>query len=177
MFFFNYMPMFTNDGQCSNECIPLLLTCSYWNVSWLFFKGPSWWWWYDSCEFERRLWRVVLDTTLCDKVCLWLTTSRWFSPGTSVSSTNKSDRHDITEILLKVALNTIIPNLGCFINRPNLFNSKWLAIENTHRTWQICGKYIDICQLVCSYISIDIIPSESIVLCPEMLSWLQKFNG
>jgi hypothetical protein len=30
-----------------------------------------------------------------------------FSPGTLVSSTNKTDRHDITEILLKVALNTI----------------------------------------------------------------------
>ena len=31
----------------------------------------------------------------------------WFSPGTSVSFTNKTYRHDITEILLKVALNTI----------------------------------------------------------------------
>ena len=30
-----------------------------------------------------------------------------FSPGTPVSSTNKTDRHDITKILLKVALNTI----------------------------------------------------------------------
>jgi hypothetical protein len=30
-----------------------------------------------------------------------------FSPGTPVSSTNKTDLHDITEILLKVALNTI----------------------------------------------------------------------
>jgi hypothetical protein len=30
--------------------------------------------------------------------------------GTPVSSTNKTDRHDITEILLKVALNTINPN-------------------------------------------------------------------
>jgi hypothetical protein len=29
-----------------------------------------------------------------------------FSPGTPVSSTNKTDCHDITEILLKVALNT-----------------------------------------------------------------------
>jgi len=28
-----------------------------------------------------------------------------FSPGTPVSTTNKTDRHDITEILLKVALN------------------------------------------------------------------------
>jgi hypothetical protein len=42
--------------------------------------------------------------TLCDKVAIDL----WFSPGTSVSFTNKSDCHDITEILLKVALNTII---------------------------------------------------------------------
>ena len=39
--------------------------------------------------------RTPLDTTLCDNVC------QWFSPGTSVSSTNK------TEILLKVALNNL----------------------------------------------------------------------
>jgi hypothetical protein len=29
-----------------------------------------------------------------------------FCPGPLVSSTNKTDRHDITEMLLKVALNT-----------------------------------------------------------------------
>jgi hypothetical protein len=34
-------------------------------------------------------------------------TGLWFSPGTPVSSTNKTDLHDITEILLKVALNNI----------------------------------------------------------------------
>ena len=50
---------------------------------------------------------VVLDATLCDKVCQWLVTDRWFSPGTPVSSTNKTDRHDITEISMKVVLNTI----------------------------------------------------------------------
>ena len=33
--------------------------------------------------------RGVLDTTSCDKVCQWLPTSRWFSPGTPVYSTNK----------------------------------------------------------------------------------------
>ena len=32
------------------------------------------------------------------------------SPGTPVSSTNKSENHDITEILLKVTLNTITHN-------------------------------------------------------------------
>jgi hypothetical protein len=31
---------------------------------------------------------------------------RWFSPGTPASSTPKTGRHDIAEILLKVALNT-----------------------------------------------------------------------
>ena len=31
----------------------------------------------------------------------------WFAPGTPISSTNKADSHDITEILLKVVLNTI----------------------------------------------------------------------
>ena len=58
-------------------------------------------------QFEPRSWRGVLDTTLCDIVCQWLVTGQWFSPGTPVSSTNKTDCHDIAEILLKVALNTI----------------------------------------------------------------------
>jgi hypothetical protein len=36
-----------------------------------------------------------------------LARGRWFSPGTPASSTTKTGRHDIAEILLKVALNTI----------------------------------------------------------------------
>jgi hypothetical protein len=32
-------------------------------------------------------------TTLRDKVCQWLVTDQWFSPGTPVSYTNKTDRH------------------------------------------------------------------------------------
>jgi hypothetical protein len=43
--------------------------------------------------------RGVLDTKLCDKVCQWLTTGWWFSPGTPVSSTNKTDCHDITGLV------------------------------------------------------------------------------
>ena len=62
---------------------------------------------HESCEFEPRSWRGVLDTTLCDKVCQWLAAGRWFSPGPPVSSTNKTDLQDITEILLIVALNAI----------------------------------------------------------------------
>jgi hypothetical protein len=39
-----------------------------------------------------------------DKVYQFLAHGRWFSPGTPASSTTKADRHDIAEILLKVAL-------------------------------------------------------------------------
>ena len=85
-------------------------------------RGPSWPWSYGSwiynlcnrCISPVMLWVQLLFraryTTLCDKVCQWLVTGRWFSPGPPVSSTNKTDHHDITEILLKVALNTIKPN-------------------------------------------------------------------
>ena len=52
------------------------------------------------------IWWGVLDPTLCDKIRQWLETGQWFSLGTPVSSTNETDCHDITEILLKVALNT-----------------------------------------------------------------------
>jgi hypothetical protein len=54
----------------------------------------------------------------CKKGCTRLAAARdklyqlfahgwWFSPGTPPSSTTKTGRHDIAEILLKVALSTI----------------------------------------------------------------------
>ena len=49
------------------------------------------------------VWRGLLTTILCDKVCQQLAAG----PGTPVSSTNKNNRHDIAGILLKVALNII----------------------------------------------------------------------
>ena len=86
------------------------------------YQGPSWPWSYGNwiynylcirCLSPLMLW-VWLPlgtrcTTLCDKDNQWLVADRWFSPGPPVSSTNKTDRHDIAEILLKVALNTIKP--------------------------------------------------------------------
>jgi hypothetical protein len=44
--------------------------------------------------------------TASDKVYQLHAHCRWFSPGTPASSTTKTGRHDIAEILLKVALNT-----------------------------------------------------------------------
>jgi hypothetical protein len=48
----------------------------------------------------------------------------WFSPGTPVSPTNKPDRHDITAIFLKVALNAI--TLTLVNNLVQIDNSKGL---------------------------------------------------
>ena len=63
-----------------------------------------------SIDCVDQLWvRISIRarcTTLCDNVCQWLATGWWFFPGPPVSSTNKTERHYITEILLKKALNT-----------------------------------------------------------------------
>jgi hypothetical protein len=46
-------------------------------------------------------------------VCQWFEAGQWLSPD---SSTNKADCHNITEILFKVALNTITPSILLLIN-------------------------------------------------------------
>jgi hypothetical protein len=83
-------------------------------------EGPPWPWPYGSWIYNylcnqrlSPLWlwvRISIKsrcTTLCDKVCQWLATGRWYSSDPPVSSTNKTDRHDLTEIVLKVTSNTI----------------------------------------------------------------------
>jgi hypothetical protein len=52
-----------------------------------------------------------------------------FSPGPPVSSTNKTDRHDITEILLKVALSTIkSTNQPILLHKNRIENFFWNKI-------------------------------------------------
>ena len=107
--------------KCRNGLLIIYMTY-YWDfscvkrgvvVSWLY---GSWIYNYlcNQClsVLVLTLWvwiplrRGVLSITICDKVCQWLAADWWVSLGTPVSSTNKTDNHDIAEILLKVALNT-----------------------------------------------------------------------
>ena len=106
-----------------NDVIPVSLKIYF--LCMIFTAGTSWAWslvvgftttcaisayHHKSCEFESHSCRGVLNTTLCDNVGQWLATGRWFSLSISVSSNNKTDHRDITEILLKMALNTIALN-------------------------------------------------------------------
>ena len=55
-------------------------------------------WSYLSYQFLAAI-RIPLmgrctGSILCDEVCQWLATSWWFSSGTPVSSTYKTDRHN-----------------------------------------------------------------------------------
>jgi len=55
------------------------------------------------CKLQKGCTRLAAAS---DKAYQLLAHGRWFSPGTPASSTTKTGHHDITEILLKVALNT-----------------------------------------------------------------------
>ena len=103
-----------------SSCSVVQSQFSYFNVFIFYFNlkrllSGSWIYNYlcNQCLSPLTLWvRIllrlgVLDTTLCYNICQLLATGQWFSPGTQVSSTNKIERHDIAEILLKVAINTI----------------------------------------------------------------------
>jgi hypothetical protein len=114
-----------------------ILTLLYWSI---LRRGLLWPWSYGSwiynylcnqCRSPLKLWvwiplrRVVLDTTLCDKSLL-VTCDR-----SEVLSTNKTDHHDITEILLKAALNTI--TLTLYFKNNYLISSKLRSITRQNR--------------------------------------------
>ena len=104
--------MFSTTTACQNtnqKCSSIVLLLFR-----IFLTGLSWPWLYVFLQLPLQSvhmittkvvssndvhGEVVFDiTTLCDKVCQWLVTDQWFYLGTMVSSINKTDRHDITEI-------------------------------------------------------------------------------
>ena len=100
-------------------------------------------------------------TTLCDKFC------QWFSPGTPLSSTNKTD---ITEILLKVALNTI--NLNHFTCKYFFFN----YAKNQHIFVYTCLS--EVLEVSMSYLHFSLMFSVGEVKSPHFIQvwWAQGYN-
>ena len=80
------------------------------------------------CELQEGCTRLAVTS---DKVYQLLVHGRWFSPGTPASSTTKTGRHGIAEILPKVALNTInqiikSTNMAIVaVNRTNVSSTKF----------------------------------------------------
>ena len=114
----------------------------------------------NQCLSPMKVWvriplrRCVFDTALCDKVCQWHATGWWFSPDTPVSSTNKTDRHDITEILLKVVLNTIALTLTplSLVQRKKCTYSK-LYMKRVSSLWwegQFGSTVLELSQCICT---------------------------
>ena len=66
-----------------------------------------------------------------DKVYQLLAHGRWFSPGTLASSTTKTGRHDIAEILLKVALNTKNQSINQSIITKHCSKAGFVTVNNT----------------------------------------------
>jgi hypothetical protein len=85
------------------------------------------------CKLQKRCTRLA---SASDKVYQLLAHGRWFSPGTPTSSTTKTGRHDIAEILLKVALNTknqiksnqIVVFVGVFVFVTRIFFYRMIYI-------------------------------------------------
>jgi hypothetical protein len=65
------------------------------------------------CKLQKGCTRLAAAS---DKVYQLLAHGRWLSPATPASSTTKAGRHDIAEILLKVALNTKNQSINQSIN-------------------------------------------------------------
>ena len=72
--------------------------------------------------------QCVLDTTLCDKDCQWLVVSKWFFLGTLVSSTSKTDLHDITEILLNMVFTTVTLYPTCYDLQLKIYVKMYITI-------------------------------------------------
>ena len=71
---------------------------------------------------------------------------QWFSPGTPVSSTNKTDLYDIAEILLKVALNSItIAHTFEVIKFPLYF-----LVSQPHRLCNACHACLELALSSCN---------------------------
>jgi hypothetical protein len=86
-----------------------------------------------------------------DKVYQLIEHGRWFSPGTPASSTTKTGRHDIAEILLKVALNTInqsikktnlIKHGKSYSDTFNIYLLGYCIETSRDRTWMFSGYFL-----------------------------------
>ena len=103
------------------------------------------------CKLQKRCTRLAAAS---DKVYQLLAHGRWFSQGTPASSTTKTGRHDIAEILLKVALNTKNQSINQTTNvgSSNPANCKVYLIQH------YVIKFVSDLRLVSSFLRVPLFP-------------------
>ena len=107
----------------------------------------------NQCLSPLKLWvRISFRWGELDKVCQWLAAGRWFSPGTPVSSTNKTDRY---EILFIVALNTITLTLNLKISFVDIKENIVLCLCLSFFIWWLQINKL-VVKLFCLLISLSI---------------------
>ena len=82
------------------------------------------------CKLQKRCTRLA---TASYKVYQLLAHGRWFFLGTPASSITKTGRHDVAEILLKVAFSTINQSINHYIDiiRVSLLCKRYVALWET----------------------------------------------
>ena len=89
--------------------------------------------------------RIIFIVIVLPSATSSITEGQWFSLGTLISSTNKTDCYDIAEILLKVVLSTITLTLQSqeILNRPvfvlDILKSEhyWTLLKILNRFWTL----------------------------------------
>ena len=103
------------------------------------------------------------------KACQWLAAGCWFSPDTPVSSTNKTDCHDIVEMSLKVALNT-----KTLTHMPSVFFID-MQIQNKNtkeRKYVFLNLMLYLWSIVDGYVVFNAIEQNPVSTC---LLWISSF--
>ena len=117
------------------------------------------------CKLQKGCTRFAAAS---DKVYQLLTHDWWFSTVTTDSSTTKTGRHDIVEILWKVALNTInqifvLVGFGNFIEWVLDDNKTKSAVSSrrpfTGRWWGICWNHITSASLLSNKLTQSLNPT------------------
>ena len=130
-------------------------------------KGWSWLWSYDSWIYNYLCNQYLSPLTLwvlisfrrykiCDKVCQWLVTGRWFSPVPSASSTNKTDHHDI--LVTESGIEHHKPQTSSISNN----NLSYLSVIKVFFNRQVIGVYSLTCLKGHLYIAIQSIKGSLI---------------
>ena len=116
-----------------NKYFYKVISLLYYDITYIAF-----YWWRKPEDPEKKT--DLSEVTA--KVCRRLATDRWFSPDPPVTSTTKTDRHNITEILLKVTSNKQTKQTYLIDGFLRLSIVMWLLFSSNYLDQIMTEKYV-----------------------------------